>query len=78
VLTPKTLAYCQYWQLFGNGLSNNNPPDNRHIIAKIFIKYFYSIALIHQYFCPKAAIAGLQEHGGVRGELPFPPFIHIF
>jgi hypothetical protein len=57
---------------------NNNPPDNRHIIAKIFIKYFYSIALIHQYFCPKAAIAGLQEHGGVRGELPFLPFIHIF
>jgi hypothetical protein len=44
---------------------NNNSPDNRHIIAKVFIKYFYSIALINHNFCPNVAIAGLQEHGGV-------------
>ena len=47
VLTPKTLAYWQYWQLFGNGLSNNNSHLICHIIAKLFYKIIYSI--IHLY-----------------------------
>ena len=42
VLTPKTLAYCQYWQLSEIGLEIKFPLLC-HIIAKLFYKIFYSI-----------------------------------
>ena len=53
-----------FWEL----VCNNNSPDNRHIIAKIFYKYFYSISNT-SVFLPQcgncgAAISGLQKNGG--------------
>ncbi len=38
------LENCQYWKVFGNLDLKNNSPNNRHIIATIYYKYYYSIS----------------------------------
>jgi len=37
------------------------PPNNRHIVAKVFNKEFHP-TVFYSYFCQNVAIAGLQEH----------------
>ena len=51
---------------------NNNSPNNRRIIAKLFIKYFYFISN-SSVFLPQSGNCGAAGAWGVRGEARFPP-----